>query len=123
MEDSIFISENTPSSKNSKQRTRAGFIVHSKQCQTYYKNTKQEWIDNKDVFHELIKDKEFPLRVSFKFIRKSKHKFDYPNPLQTILDQMVKYEWMEDDNADVILPSFEVYEYDKENPGCYITVL
>lgn len=119
----IFIPKNTPSSKNSKQITKSGFIVHSKQCQVYYKETKEEWKSGKDIFHKLIKDKEKPYRVSFKFVRDSKRKFDYVNPLQTILDQMVKYEWIEDDNMLEILPSFEPYDYDKQNPGCYIEVL
>jgi len=64
-----------------------------------------------------------PYRISFKFVRKSKHKFDYINPAQTIQDEMVKYGWISDDNADEILPIFLEYEYDKHNPGVYINVL
>lgn len=76
-----------------------------------------------------------PYRISFKFVRDSRHKFDYVNPLQTVQDMMTggfktsKLEnvelrqWLPDDNADVILPVFEPYEYDKGSPGVYITVL
>ena len=36
---------------------------------------------------------------------------------------MVKNNWIEDDNAEYMIPVFEQYEYDKENPGVYITIL
>jgi len=71
----------------------------------------------------MIKGKSKPYRISFKFVRKSKHKFDYINPAQTIQDQMVKYGWIDDDNADEMLPIFVKFEYNKENPGVYINVL
>ena len=34
-----------------------------------------------------------------------------------------EFEWVDDDNADEIVPSFEEFEYDKETPGVYINVL
>ena len=71
----------------------------------------------------MIKGKSKPHRISFKFVRKSKHKFDYINPAQTIQDQMVKYGWIDDDNADEMLPIFVKFEYNKEAPGVYINVL
>jgi Holliday junction resolvase RusA-like endonuclease len=71
----------------------------------------------------MLEGKDKPYKVSFKFIRKSRHKFDYVNPLQTVLDLMVKYLWIEDDNADEIIPSFEPYEYNKEEPGVIIKIL
>jgi hypothetical protein len=97
--------------------------VWSETSQRYVRDTKDSWIEKKDDWIRMIEGKTFPLIVSFKFIRKSKHKFDYVNPLQTILDLMVKYEWIPDDNADIILPVFEPYEYNKEEPGVYINVL
>ena len=36
---------------------------------------------------------------------------------------MVKAGWIEDDNADFIIPVFEHYTYDKKNPGVYIEIL
>ena len=66
---------------------------------------------------------EYPVKISFKFIRKSKHKFDYINPAQTVQDLMVKNGWIEDDNAEFMIPVFEQYEYDKEKPGVYITII
>jgi hypothetical protein len=118
----IFIKGNVPSSKNTKQWT-GKFLVWSKNAQKYVRQTEDYWIENREIWRDMLGDKEFPIKVSFKFVRKSKHKFDYVNPLQTILDLMVKYKWLEDDNADIIKPVFEDYEYDKDNPGVYIKIL
>lgn len=118
----IFIKGNVPSSKNTKQWT-GKYLVWSKAAQKYVKETEKFWIEERDNWLKMIKGKTFPLKVSFKFIRKSKHRFDYVNPLQTVLDLMVKYEWISDDNADVILPVFEPYEYDKDNSGVYIKIV
>jgi hypothetical protein len=61
-----------------------------------------------------------PVEVYFKFIRGTKHKFDFINPAQAVQDEMVKYEWIPDDNADEIIPIFEKHEYNKDNPGVWI---
>lgn len=117
----IFIPHNVPSSKNSKVWT-GKFLVWSKSAQKYRKDTKPFWEEYKERFREVLEKKRKPYKVYFKFVRGSKHKFDYVNPLQTTLDIMVEHEWLDDDNADEILPVFERYEYDKEKPGVYITV-
>ena len=36
---------------------------------------------------------------------------------------MVKHGWIEDDNMTYLIPHFEPYEYDKENPGVEIKIL
>ena len=36
---------------------------------------------------------------------------------------MVKNHWIEDDNCKYIIPVFEPYEYDKENPGVEIKLI
>ena len=115
----IFIPGNVPSSKNNKQWT-GKFLVWSKRAQLYIKETKEFWELYKDEFRSACNGLEKPYHVRFKFIRNSRHKFDYVNPSQSILDLMVKYGWIDDDNADEVLPIFEPYEYDKEKPGVYI---
>jgi hypothetical protein len=40
-----------------------------------------------------------------------------------VQDDMVKAGWIEDDNAEFILPVFEQYTYDKSNPGVWIEIL
>ena len=36
---------------------------------------------------------------------------------------MVKHGWIEDDNAEFIIPAFTQYIYDKENPGVWIELI
>jgi hypothetical protein len=124
-ENGIFIPGNVPSSKNSKQWT-GKFLVWSKTAQQYVKDTAIYWKQYKLRFENEILinyNNKFPIRVSFEYHRKSRHKFDYINPTQTLLDLMVKYNWIEDDNADVIIPVFKPYVYNKENPGVYIKIM
>lgn len=118
----FFIPFSTPSSKNGKRWT-GKHMIHSKTVMTYLKNTKQYWIDNSGEFRAIIDGLQKPVDISFKFLRGTRHKFDYVNPLQTVQDQMTIHGWIEDDNCDEIIPHFEKYEYNKEDPGCYITIL
>ena len=122
----IFIPHNVPSSKNSKIWT-GKHLIWSKTATKYVKDTDKYWREFALIFiAESLKHSYTlvtPLRVSFKFVRGSKHKFDYVNPLQTVLDLMVRYNWIPDDNADIILPVFEPYEYSKERPGIIIKIL
>jgi hypothetical protein len=118
----IFVRGNVPSSKNSKQWT-GKFLVSSKTTRNWEKSTKLQFQALRDDFLKLIEDKEFPIRVEFTFIRDSRRKFDYVNPLQTIQDAMVKHGWIPDDNCDIIIPSFGLYKVDKENSGVWLKVL
>ncbi len=88
----------------------------------YIKNTKPYWQEYSEEFRSIMDGLQKPVKISFKFIRGTRHKFDYVNPLQTVQDQMVIHGWMEDDNCDQIIPSFEKYIYDKEKAGCHITI-
>ena len=118
----IFIAGNVPSSKNSKVWT-CKYLVHSKTVTNYIKNTKEDWINNKEKFEELVQDKEIPYKIEFTFIRNSRRRFDYINPCQTVQDLMVKYDYIQDDNCDCIIPSFGEYKYNKEESGVIIEVL
>jgi|TARA_R110002020_G_scaffold177555_1_gene370319 hypothetical protein len=118
----IFIPGNVPSSKNSKRWT-GKYLINSKTVMNYIKNTKDLWLENKDCFLSMIENKEMPYTISFKFIRNSRRKFDYINPAQTVQDLMVKYDYIEDDNCDCMVPCFEQYEYNKEQPGVIIKIL
>ena len=118
----IFIPGNVPSRKNSKRWT-GKMLINSKTVMKYIKDTKLDYENNKCLFKEMVAGKKFPVTISFKFIRGSKHKFDYINPAQTVQDLMVKNEWIQDDNCDYMIPYFEPYEYNKENPGVEIKIL
>jgi hypothetical protein len=69
-----------------------------------------------------------PVIVGMHFVRGSRHKWDFINPAQTIQDEMTKSGWIEDDNADIILPvplsiNAKYWSYNKTKPGVYITLL
>lgn len=98
-------------------------LISSPATQRWKKITKPYWERFTAQFLEDVKTLEKPYNVEFTFVRQSKHKFDYPNPLQTVLDEMVAYKWIDDDNADEIKPFFGDYQYDKKNPGVYIRVI
>ena len=117
----IFIPGNVPSSKNGKIWTGKR-LIWSKSAQNYIKLTSRYWEEYSEIFAQCVKAKQLPIEVEFTFIRGTKHKFDYVNPLQTVLDLMVMYHWIEDDNADIILPIFKSYRYDKDNPGVIIEI-
>jgi len=122
----IFIPEHVPSSKNSRVLTKQGKFVASKAVQTYRKNSAIFWKINAVPFRTLHGDKL--IHVAFHFVRKTRHLYDWVNPLQTVLDEMVKYEWIEDDNIDVIIPHpLEIdgryTTHDPKKPGVFIQVL
>jgi len=122
----IFIPGNVPSSKNSKRfvKTKNGKpkLIHSEVSMRYIKETEWNYIAGKKIFQNMVKGLPKPYYVSFKFIRDSRRKFDYVNPAQTVQDLMVKHGWLEDDNCEILIPVFEPYEYDKENPGVIISL-
>ena len=120
--DTIFIAGNVPSSKNGKRWT-GKYLIHSKTVMRYIKESKEDYLDNKNKFIKMIEGKDLPLNISFKFIRNSRRKFDYINPAQTVQDLMVKYDYIKDDNCNFVLPHFERYEYNKEKSGVIIKIL
>ena len=117
----FFIPGSVPSSKNGRRWTGKYFIA-SKTVVNYRKATKEYFEKYAEEFAEEFNKYELPVKVEFKFIRGTKHKFDYINPAQTVQDDMVKHGWIEDDNAKYIIPSFGEYIYDKENPGVIIQI-
>ena len=123
----IFIPGNVPSSKNSKQWT-GKMLIHSKATRNYIRDTKQFYVKNKEEFDSQVVDlfgpeTAYPLHIDMYFIRNSRRKFDYINPAQTVQDLMVKWNWIEDDNCDIIIPHFSGHHVNKDNPGVLIKVL
>jgi len=117
----IFIPGEVRSSKNSKVWT-GKHLVYSKASARYVKQTAPFWNRYRNDFLKLIKRKKYPLKIKFTFIRGSKQKFDYHNMVQLHLDLMQKHGWLEDDCADVVVPVFLIYQYDKNNPGVIISL-
>jgi Holliday junction resolvase RusA-like endonuclease len=113
---------NTPSSKNSRVWT-GRYSIASAATRKWKAATEQEFKDQAKKFRKETTGLPKPLRVEFKFYRKSKHKFDYINIAQAVQDAMVKFGWIDDDNADELIPVFAVYEYSKEDPKVEIKIL
>lgn len=117
-----FIPGNVPSSKNGRRWTGKYFIA-SKSVMNYRKKTKSYYTEYAEEFRKVLANCKLPVYIEFEFIRSTKHKFDYINPAQTVQDDMVKHGWIEDDNADNMIPVFAKYSYDKKNPGVIIRLL
>ena len=117
-----FIPFNVPSSKNGRRWT-GKYFISSKTVMNYRKNTKSTYAKFAKSFRKEYDTYEKPVKIGFTFIRGTRHKFDYINPAQTVQDDMVKHGWMEDDNAEFIIPVFERYKYDKEKPGVIIEIV
>lgn len=123
----IFIPGNVPSSKNNKVWT-GRYFVWSKRAIAYKKETKEQFLSNKELFLSMLEGHEKPYIIGFHFIRNNKHKWDFVNMVQTIQDLMVEYEYIQDDNTDIMFPcpfliNEEYYSIDKENPGVYIKII
>ena len=125
-ENQIFISGNVPSLKNSKRIIMRGnkpSLISSKSVMRYKEECGFQYIHYKSVFQELIKSKEKPYRIGFYFVRDTKSRFDYINIAQLPLDLMTKFGWLEDDDANNVIPVFLGYEVDKKNVGIRIEIL
>ena len=99
----IYIPGNVPSSKNSRMWT-GKISVASKSVQKWRRSTKEIWISEKEHFKKKIKNLPKPYFIGMYFIKSTKHRWDFVNPVQTIQDEMVKYEWIEDDDVKNIYP-------------------
>lgn len=147
----IFIPKNVPSLKNSKQlrknsKTGKNFITSSDLCKEYVKQAEFHFTAFRSQFLEMVKGKELPYRIQFFFIRDKHKSFDYGNITQIILDCMTanafyprtkdkitneerklqrkKYAWIEDDDADHVIPNYDKgYAYDPIMPGVIIKIL
>ena len=117
-----FIPGNVPSSKNGRRWT-GKFFISSKATMKYRKDTAMYFKKFRKEFRKQLSKLELPVRVSFKFYRGTRHKFDYLNPAQTVQDDMVKHHWIDDDDCENIIPVFEPYEYNKKNPGVEIKLI
>ena len=123
----IFISGNTPSSKNSKQfvtlKNGKKLLLNSKIVRKYIDKSEMDWRFNKTEFFKMLKGKNKPYKIELYFIRDSKRKFDYINAAQIIFDLMQEYGYIEDDNSTNVIPIFKGFEVDKARAGVEIKVL
>lgn len=124
----LFIAGEVPSQKNSKRiiynrNTNSRLVISSKATMEYINKSDMQYAAFADMFRKGLKDKEFPVRIEFTLIRKSKARFDYINILQVVCDQMVKHKWIPDDSMAYLIPVIGLYKIDKACPGVKITIL
>ena len=98
-------------------------LINSKTVQKYLKESKADWLINKNKFLSMVKNKSKPYKVELFFIRDSKRRFDYINAAQIIFDLMQEYGYIEDDDSTNVIPIFRGFEVDKTRAGVKIEVL
>lgn len=134
----FWISVNTPSSKNGRMIVE-GKLIQSKHTYNWKKLTRLEW-GSRHVYWNKIKNYMFgggqamlfqydvstltpPYYVEFTFHRESKRRFDLINMTQALMDEMVKNNWIPDDDSTYIVPYYGDPKYTKEKPGVEIKLL
>ena len=108
--------------KKPAQRLFRATLMPSKAVQKFQKEKVATFKDNLPTWKEMAKDIKTPYRIGYYFIRESMRVFDYINAAHIIQDEMAKYGYYEDDNMNFVVPEFLGYHYNKEKPGCIITL-
>ena len=129
VEGSLYSSKNSRrivSNKGKTKNARPFYLLKSQQALTadtsiiFQLNRQREiWQDMFNRHLEFCNDNDlpvYPLRIKFHIYRQNKVRFDFVNVVQSILDMLVKAEYIEDDNANIVLPVFTPYLIDKERP-------
>jgi hypothetical protein len=143
MEDMYFIKENIPSLKNSKISTKQGVFSSPTVQKFLRKYGIKHYSSGKKVVEvyktipmtfpveelkDLFKDSKWPIEIGFHFVRNSRHRFDFVNAVQIILDLFTAFDVIPDDSMDFVIPrAFKIndkfYTYNKENPGVYVKII
>jgi len=130
-EGKIYIPYEVMSSKNSMvidyvykkgQSGKAPILKHSQAYNEYAILSGKYWKKNRKRFLEIINGLPLPYHIGFFFHRATSGRFDYPNMMQGVMDLMVAHGWLEDDNADIIMPIPLGYLVDKEIQGLILSV-
>ena len=82
--------------------------------------------DNPDFVYQwklALIGKRFPVRIKFMIYRKSHRRTDFINIIQNLCDCLVKEGLLPDDDMRHLIPVFEEYRVDKDNPRTEITIL
>lgn len=99
-------------------------LIKSKTVREYDKNYGYQYFDPENIkkFKKMTEHEIKPLKIGLYFIRDSRRKFDYVNIAQYPLDMMVKNGWIDDDNAEEVIPIFLGYKVDKLKSGMIIKI-
>ncbi len=115
----IILYGQTPSKKNSHIIVRKGNknILLPNKLYT-------DWLKRNKGYLLAIEKEEFkyPVYVEMFFYRESRRRWDYNNIGQSVLDALVKYNIIEDDDTTHCIPIFKGYEIDKDNARVEIEI-
>jgi hypothetical protein len=100
---------------------KRNILGYSKVCREYMENCSISYQENKKCFREW--NNSFPMDIGLYFIRDSRREFDGINAAQIIFDLMQKYEWVSNDNMDILRHHDLGYHVDKNNAGVIIAPL
>lgn len=130
--DKIILFGEIRSSKNSRQ------VFRSKQKDGSFRtivaksdNAKKQETDyhwqlsdraNKAKWEAMTGNLEYPFRLHFHFVRKTKARFDMINICQGPMDALVRAGYLPDDDANHVIPVFHPHAIDKENPRIEIWI-
>ena len=136
----VFIKGNVPSSKNSKIKGRFFSPTVQKYLRSHgiksFSSRRKEVEFYKTIectfpvteLQELLKNVKYPVIIGFHFIRGTKHKWDFHNACQILLDVFTAFDIIQDDDMTHIIPQClwiegNHYSYDKSNPGVIIQII
>lgn len=118
----VTIPGQTISLKNSKQIVVTGKgkrrIIASEAYQSYANAALWQLKTNELVGYKW----RYPLLLSFHFVRKGKHLFDYNNLTQGVCDLLVQAGIIAADDMNHVIPAGFSWEVDKVNPRCVVTI-
>ncbi len=126
-----FIPGNVPSLKNSKKiiilrpknKSPIYSLTSSDRHKVYAKTTGFIWKVEGKKFKLNAMGIAKPYNIGFYFVRDSKRKFDYSNAIDTVQDLMVTYGWIDDDNADEIVPVICGHHVSKNSSGVHMGII
>jgi hypothetical protein len=118
----FFIRGNVPSLKNNKIATKGRAIVSNPTIARWQKLSLDDWVKHKAAF-KLLAGSKCPLFIHLTFIRERDNTWDFTAPTETIADEMVKHNWLNDDNIYEFVPCFGKPRIDRMNPGVIIRIL
>lgn len=119
----ISLSGNVPSSKNSRIfNVKLKKSFKNKRCQEWEKSATKQIVDWK-ILNKIRAPLDGLNLVSFYFVRKTCHEFDYHNACQIVFDLLVECSVIVDDSSVYVVPFFDGYEVDKKRAGVVVEFL
>jgi hypothetical protein len=113
--------------KNSKRiafnrKTKRPILIKSKSAMAADDGLALQLQSKLGTWNDMTTGLQFPYYVTLTIYRQTKAKFDYINIAQQLFDSMVKACYLPDDSMEYLIPVFNPYQVDKENPRCEISV-